>query len=100
MHRWCGNHSFVLQLFGSFLVDARRAGASPDQALAELRSQAPMHFRQLWRTLSPAEQQALRDAARGVPSQIGSLKQRGLLTEDGKPFGEVFAAWLRGEIGS
>jgi hypothetical protein len=100
MRRWCGSHSFFLQLFGSFLVDARRAGASPDQALANLKSQSPTHFRQLWKTLTAVEQQSVRDAARGVPSRIGILKQRGLLTDDGKPFGEVFAAWLLGEIGS
>jgi predicted MPP superfamily phosphohydrolase len=100
MRHWCGSHSFFLQLFGGFLVDARRAGTSPDGALAALKAQSPTHFRQLWKTLTPAGQQALRDAARGVPSLAGSLKQRGLLTEDGRPFGEVFAAWLRGEISS
>src|SRR5947209_2732804 len=98
MHLWCGRHCYFLQLLGWFLVDARRLGASPDDALADLKRQSPMHFRQLWKTVPAAQQQALRDAARGVPSQIGVLKQRGLLTEDGKPFGEVFAAWLRGEI--
>jgi predicted phosphodiesterase len=100
MHRWCGDHSFFLQLFGSALVDARRAGTSPDDALADLKRQAPMHFRQLWKMLPAAQQQALRDAARGVPSHVGVLKQRGLLRDDGTPFGEVFAVWLRGEIGS
>jgi hypothetical protein len=100
MRQWCGSHSFFLQLFGGFLVDARRAGTSPDGALAALKAQSPTHFRQLWKTLTPAGQQALRDAARGVPSGAGALKQRGLLTEDGRPFGEVFTAWLRGEIGS
>jgi hypothetical protein len=74
MRLWCGSHSFFLQLFGSFLVEARRAGSSPDQALAELKAQAPTHFRQLWKTLAGAEQQALRDAARGVPSRAGGAE--------------------------
>jgi 3',5'-cyclic AMP phosphodiesterase CpdA len=100
MRHWCGSHSFFLQLFGSFLVEARRVGAGQDQAVADLRLQAPLHFRQLWRTVAQPHQQALRDAARGLPSKIGALQQRGLLNEEGKPFGEVFAAWLRGEIGS
>jgi len=100
MRTWCGDHCFFLQLFGAFLVEARRSGASPDRALADLKSQAPVHFRQLWRTLPAAHRQALRNAARGVGSNIGLLKQRGLLTDNGKPFGEVFAAWLRGETGS
>lgn len=98
MRTWCGDHCFFLQLFGAFLVEARRSGASPDRALSDLKSQAPVHFRQLWRNLPPAYHQALRDAARGVGSNIGLLKQRGLLADNGKPFGEVFAAWLRGEI--
>lgn len=98
--RWCGSHGFFLHLFGSFLVEARRSGASPDRALAELQQQASVHFRQLWRTLSGAQRQALRDAARGLPCHIAVLKQRGLVTDDGKPFGEIFAAWLRGEIGA
>jgi hypothetical protein len=100
MRHWCGSHSFFLQLFGGFLVEARRAGMSPDRALEELKAQAPAHFRQLWKTLGTAGQQALRDAAHGVPSGSVGLKQRGLLTEDGRPFGELFAAWLREEIAS
>jgi hypothetical protein len=50
--------------------------------------------------LPAVQQRALRDAARGVPSHVGVLKQRGLLTDNGTPFGEVFAVWLRGEIAS
>jgi hypothetical protein len=100
MHRWCGSHSFFLQLFGWCLVESRLLGASPDQAVAELRSQAPMHFRQLLKALTAADRQALRDTARGVRSNVGSLKQRGLLAEDGRPFGEVFTVWLRGALGS
>src|SRR5208283_2531347 len=95
MRRWCGRHCFFLQLFGHVLVEARRSVASPDQALADFKLQSVPHFRQVWRTLSRTHQQALRDAARGVPSSIGVLKQRGLIGEDGRPFGEVFAAWLR-----
>jgi len=100
MRHWCGRHSFFLQLFGSFLVDARRQAKPPDDALAELQRQAPMHFRALWRTLPSNHKQALRDAARGVPPHIGGLEQRGLITPEGKPFGELFAAWLRRELAS
>jgi hypothetical protein len=100
MHRWCGRHSFFLQLLGAFLVEARRRRASPDDALTELMSQSPMHSRLLWKTLTSAEQQSLRDAAKGLPASIELLKQRGLATSDGRPFGELFAVWLRGETGS
>jgi hypothetical protein len=100
MHHWCGRHCFFLQLFGHLLAEARRAGMGPDVALADFKLQSVPHFRQLWKTLLQPHRKALRDAARGVPSQIGVLKQRGLVGDDGGPFGEVFAAWLRGEIGS
>ena len=73
---------------------------SQDVALTDFKLQSVPHFRQLWKTLSRPQQQALRDAARGVPSTIGVLKQRGLLTDEGKPFGEVIAVWLRGEVGA
>ena len=73
--------------------------ASPDEALADLKRQAAMHFRQMWKMLPAAYRLPLRDAARGVPPAIGVLRQRGLLTDEGRPFGELFAAWLRGEIG-
>ena len=100
MRRWCGRHSFFLQLFGSLLVEARRVGTSPDHALEDLQRQSPIYFRPLRTLLPTAHWQALMDAARGVPCHIGVLKQRGLLSDDGKPFGEVFAAWLRGETAS
>ncbi len=95
MHRWCGRHCYFLQLFGWSLVEA----ASPDNALVAFQRQAAMHFRQMWKAMPVEWRIPLRDAARGVPPSMGVLRQRGLLTEEGKPFGEVFAAWLRGEIG-
>ena len=98
MRYWCGRHCYFLQLFGWFLVDARRSEASPDEALAHLKRQAAVHFRQLWKMLPVDYRTPLQDAARGVPPSVGVLKERGLLTEEGKPFGELFASWLRGEI--
>jgi len=100
MRLWCGGHSFFLQLLGSLLVDARERGTSPDEALSELQQQSPIHLRHLWRTVRDPERQALSDASRGLPSHVGVLKQRGLITEAGQPFGEIFAWWLRGEGGS
>lgn len=96
MRLWCGGHSFFLQLLGRSLVEARRRGASPDEGLAEFQEQANTHLRTLWRTLPPNLQSALRDAALGIPATAGTLRRRGLVTADGKPFGEVFASWLRG----
>ena len=64
MRHWCGRHCYFLQLFGWFLVDARRAEASPDEALAHLKRQAAMHFRQLWKMLPAGYRGPLRDAAR------------------------------------
>ena len=98
MRRWCGRHCYFLQLFGWSLVEARWLG-SPEEALRDFQRQAAMHFRQMWKVMPAEWRIPLRDAGRGVPPKMGVLRQRGLLTEEGRPFGEVFAAWLRGEIG-
>ncbi len=98
MRRWCGGHSFFLQLLGWHLADARRGGLAVDPALSEFRGQAAGQLRQVWSMLSKVEKQALRDSVHGVPVRLGVLKQRGLVGEDGLPFAEVLAAWLRGEV--
>ena len=98
MRQWCGDHSFFLQLLGRSLVEARRRGASPGDGLAEFQQQANTHLRTLWRKIPPDQQSALRDAARGLPAAAGVLHRRGLVDVDGGPFGEVFAAWLRGAL--
>lgn len=98
MRRWCGRHCFYLQLFGSYLVKAHRVGESQSTALANLQGESVRHFRELWRTLPAPQQRLLRDAARGTPSILQILQRRGLLDDEGRPFNELFAAWLRGEI--
>ncbi len=97
MRRWCGAHSFFLQLLGWSLAEARRAESSPDQAVTDFRRQGEIHLRQVWATLSPVDRRALLDAAQGLPAQLGTLKQRGLVRDDGLPFAEVLASWLRSE---
>lgn len=98
MRHWCGRHCFYLQLFGSYLVDARRSAVGQGAAVANLRGEAVGHFRQLWRSLTAEQQQSLRGAARGVPSSLQVLQRRGLIDSEGWPFAELFATWLRGEI--
>jgi predicted phosphodiesterase len=98
MRRWCGRHCFYLQLFGSYLVEARRSGQSQSTALTNLQGESIRHFRELWRTLPAIHQQALRDAAHGIPSRAPILQRRGLVDDEGRPFNDLFAAWLRGEI--
>lgn len=100
MTEWCGEHPFFLHLLGRYLVEARLAGAHPSQGLNEFKLQSPIYFRQLWQTLPSSQRSALHDAARGVPAHSDLLQQRGFVTPDGAPFGEIFAAWLRGEIGT
>ncbi len=98
MRRWCGRHCFYLQLFGSYLVDARKAGQGQEVALANLKGEAVNHFRQLWRSLTEPQHAVLRDAARGVLTGNLMLERRGLLGSEGQPFNELFGAWIRGEI--
>jgi len=98
MRHWCGRHCFYLQLFGSYLVDARSSGQGQSTALANLQGESTLYFREIWRGLPANHQQSLRDAARGLPCHVQILQRRGLLDEEGRPFNELFAAWLRGEI--
>lgn len=100
MRKWAGCHAFYLQLLGRQLVEARRAGASASEALDQFKAEFGVHVRKLLATpkLTGPQMQMLRDSAMGMPCRAGVFVQRGLVTEEGWPFCEAFAAWLRGEI--
>lgn len=97
LRRWAGRHPFHLQLFGHHLVAARRVGQSRRDALDRYLDEAGARFRELWARLSPREQEALREAAAGRPTPLRSLRRRGLVGDNGLPFGEVLGSWLREE---
>ncbi len=95
MRKWAGRHPLYLHLLGRALVDSRQLGESQAEALDTFRDEAEQRLRELWRRLSKREQEALRTVVRGGSVEQRSLKRRGLLDEEGRPFAEVLAAWLR-----
>lgn len=97
MRIWAGRHPFYLQLLGYHLVSAEQAGESLACALDAFYDDANVRLRRLWETLSEREQQALRESLQGKFVTRRSLRIRGLVTEEGKPFGEVLREWLEQE---
>jgi predicted MPP superfamily phosphohydrolase len=97
MRHWAGRHPFYLQLLGRHLLDARRFGEDRESALDRFRDEASIRLRELYSRLADRDRQALLSAVRGESIKRPSLVRRGLLDENGRPFGEVFAEWLREE---
>jgi len=98
LHRWAGRHPLYLQLLGHYLVEARHLGESRTAALDRFRDEAERRLRDLWRRLDPRDQETLRAVVRGERDTANRrLVRRGLLDAEGRPFGEVLAAWLREE---
>ena len=95
MRDLAGRHPFYLQLLGHHLVDARRLGEPHEAAIDRFMTEAAARLRELWRTLTPTEQQALGDLLKGKRSQLRTLRVRGLVTDDGKAFGGVLLQWLK-----
>ncbi|OQW93140.1 MAG: hypothetical protein BWK79_12695, partial [Beggiatoa sp. IS2] len=99
MRIWAGRHPFYLQLLGYHLVNAQEADESLGQALDNFYSDAVGRLRKLWDSLDEREQQTLRGTLQGKAIKRRSLRIRGLVTEEDKPFGQVLREWLEHEIG-
>ena len=97
LRHWSGRHPFYLQLLGHHLVRACQTGEDKTSALDRFYDEARVRLRELWRVLDEREQQALRDGVTGPPIRHKLLERRGLVTNDGKLFGEILAQWLREE---
>jgi len=98
MRVWAGRHPFYLQLLGYHLINAQQAEESVDCALDSFYDDATVRLRKLWDTLNEREQQALRESLQGKFVTRRSLRIRGLVTEEGKLFGEVLREWLEQEV--
>lgn len=98
MRVWAGRHPFYLQLLGYHLVNAHYAEESLDCALDTFYNDAAVRLRKLWETLNDREQQALHESLQGKFVTQRSLRIRGLVTEDGKLFGEILREWLEQEV--
>jgi transcriptional regulator with XRE-family HTH domain len=95
---WSGRHPFYLKLLAHHLLKARREDRPASSAVESFLGDAGRELGKLWRShLDPEEQAALRAAARGdeaPPRLLRALCRRGVLTENGKPFGRVLFHWL------
>jgi hypothetical protein len=94
MRRLCGAHPFYLALFGSCLWEAKAHGKSRQGAMDSFLDNAARHLRELWRHLSESERGCVLAAARGHAQARRSLRRRGVLNDQGLPFGEVLTEWL------
>lgn len=96
MRIWAGRHPYFLQLLGYRLVQARRAGETVAAAIERFQEDAQPRLRRLWEMLEAREQQALRECVSGgIAVELRSMRRRGVVTEEGQPFGEVLTAWVR-----
>jgi hypothetical protein len=94
---WAGRHPFFIQLFGRKLVDSYRYGESLEDAREQFLAEGASRLRELWATLTANDRQTLRAAVETPQPGARSLRQRGLLTEDGRPFGRLLVEWLQEE---
>jgi predicted phosphodiesterase len=97
LHHWAGRHPFFLQLLGWNLAEARYSGEPLDAAMDRFKTEAAARLRDLWRVLSEREREALQESLSGIPARRRSLRIRGLVADNGLPFGEVLVDWLREE---
>ena len=63
-------------------------------ALDRFRTEADARLREVWRVLSETERKRLRECCAGQGIDMRRLKARGLVTEDGRPFGRVLTEWV------
>src|SRR5262249_12423461 len=98
MHRWAGRHPFYLQLLGTRLFKMLERGENTQNVIERFQDEAASRLRDVWRTLDEQERQALRDCVKGnAAPRHRSLRRRGLVTESGRPFGQVLSDWVREE---
>jgi hypothetical protein len=89
LREWAGRHPCFLQLAGWHLqrtVDTARA-------LEAFREEAYIRLKEIWQKLTGPEQLALQAALENPPRSHFKLRRRGLLTEEGAPFGRVLSQW-------
>jgi hypothetical protein len=98
MQVWAGRHPFYLKLLGWYLLRARRDGEAARAGLERFQDEAARYLRTLWGTMDERERGEVREQVmRGTAATRRSLRRRGIVTEEGRVFGEVLAAWVREE---
>jgi hypothetical protein len=97
IREWAGRHPFFIQLMARKLMDAREFGQADAEAQEEFQTEASARLRELWSTLTEREQKSLIEAVAIPKPDATGLRRRGLLDEEGRPFGRVLRAWLSDE---
>jgi hypothetical protein len=99
LRRWAGRHPFYLQLLGTHLVEARRQGEPVERAMDRFRMEASARLREFWNALVDRDRRSLAGVLEGKPVQRLSLRAKGVVTNEGQPFAEILAEWMREEVG-
>ncbi len=90
-----GRHPFFLQLAGYHLYTAVSDNTLlPQKAIRRFDAEAEDHFRYLWQQLDDDERQAMRQGT-VVTDLQNQLQRKALLAEDGRPFSQAFAAFIK-----
>lgn len=97
IREWAGRHPFFIQLMVRKLLDARHFGQTEEQAREEFQAEASARLRELWNSLTEREQKLMREAPVIYKPEAMALRRRGLLDEEGRPFGRVLTQWLMDE---
>jgi hypothetical protein len=98
IREWAGRHPFFIQLLSRKLLDGHKYGEGPECAQEAFLAEGGSRLRELWATLSDKEQQTVRASLECPQPQARSLRRRGLLTEDGRPFGRLLVEWLKDDV--
>jgi predicted MPP superfamily phosphohydrolase len=96
--RWAGRHPFFIQLLAYYLIEAERNGLSLSTAEERFLIQADKKLKEIWRALQPQDRDGLNRLRNQETVDRFWLRHRGLLTEEGRPFGEVLTFWLRNRV--
>ena len=97
IREWAGRHPFFIQLMARKLLDARKFGQKEMDACDDFQAEAGARLRELWGTLTEREQGVLLEAVSMPRPAATALRRRGLLDEEGRPFGRVLLQWLNDE---
>ncbi|MBC7817473.1 MAG: AAA family ATPase, partial [Planctomycetaceae bacterium] len=97
LREWAGLHPYFLQLYGHELTDARLHQMPTDSAFDRFYAAAAARFRELWCVLGKRDREDLHKLVEEMPVTRHSLRQRGLVTSGGQPFGRILLYWLTEE---
>jgi predicted phosphodiesterase len=97
VREWAGRHPFFIQLIVRKLLDAREFGQTELEACEEFQAEAYARLRELWGTLAERDQKLLSEAQAIPKPGAAALRRRGLLDDQGRPFGRVLTEWLKDE---